>query len=129
MKNGVWASKDRRTVWQRSYEFRHTDGTVEVYTVDRVAVLHPTSQQIHIKPASGAEVIPASRILVNRKTGKHERHAHYYTFGQSFHGGPGAKGDMLGGFCTGQFVSCYEATAQKNMRKLCLDGFRLVKQV
>jgi hypothetical protein len=103
----------------------HPDGTVETYTVTKVAVLHPATQQVRLTPMV-AQVIPSNVTLINRKTGKVVKHTHYYTFSQSFHSGPGARGDALGGFCTGQMVECYEETARRNMRKLLRDGFQLV---
>jgi hypothetical protein len=123
----LWKSGDRYTMWTKRYEKTLEDGTVETYMVDKIRVRYPDRQQCRIMELD-TRIISLSTVLYSRKTMKPiVPNKVYYCFAQSFHGGPDAKHDPLGGFCTGQFMNCYGETYKRNVKKLKKDGFSLVK--
>ena len=126
----VWRSGDRKTVWMKTLRQIHPDGTEETWTVEKISVLHPKTQQV-AKVRSGQlvtmRVFPASKQFYDRRTGALVKHTSYYTFSQSFMGGYGSSRDKLGGFATGQFMEVYDKAYRRNMLELRKRGFVLVK--
>lgn len=123
---GVWASGDRKTVWSKKLELRHPDGGVEGWTIDRVSVLHPRSQQV-ARVRSGQlvlmQVFPANRQFYSRETMTPVKYTSYYVFSQYFYGGRGSSRDPLGGFNTGKTYDFYEKEYRRNIAKLRRAGF------
>ena len=125
-----WKSGDRKTDWSKKLQLVHPDDTIETWMVEKVSVLHPKTQQVaKLKRSqiSVMEVYPTSHQFYDKKTGAPVKHTSYYTFSQSFHGGPGSSRDALGGFNTGQFVEVYEEGYKKYMKLLRSWGFQLKK--
>lgn len=121
------ASDDRKMVWSRRYVLFHPDGTVETWTVEKVSVLDPKTQQA-VKIRRGQltvmVVYPASRQFYERGTMRPVKYTHYYIFSQSFMGGPGSRGDILGGFVTGRFLEMYEPKYKEFMVYLRKNKFK-----
>ena len=128
MKLHIWKSRDRKTVWRKEYRRVDVDGTVEVWVVEKTSVLHPATQQV-VRIGLGIVVRPKSQQFYNKRTMEPvPKRTHYYTFSQSSWGGPGAKGDRLGGFNTGQFGEILsEDLYRKNVTKIKSWGFKEVK--
>lgn len=126
MPRRIWASRDRYIAWTRKYEKTHPDGTVQVYTVEHIRLVHPRKQQIRYTPF-GMRVVDRAVQLYNAKTRKPIKpRSSYYSFAESFYGGPGAKGDKLGGFNTGQFVEEADArNAKAAMAEMLSKGFEV----
>ena len=123
----LWASGDRYTEWGRKYQLTHPDGTVETYTVECTHLAHPRRDQI-MQTEFGVRVVDRKRRLFDRRTGKAIKpRSRYYSFSQSFHGGPGVARDALGGFNTGQLVELVtESRFEKAIKVLVDGGFDLV---
>jgi len=119
----IWKSGDRVTVWSKQYSRTDLDGRVETYTVQRVRVKSPNRQQLRIRNSVGI----TRMVVVPRDTHSIAPQTAYYVMSQSFHGGPDAKGDMLGGFCSGREYDVFTETYQKNMKSLRAAGFKLMK--
>lgn len=124
----LWASGDRYTEWGRKYQLSHSDGTVETYTVECTRLAHPRRDQFMRREFS-VDVIARDRPLIDRKTGKRIRpRSRYWSFSQSFHGGPAAAGDVLGGFNTGRLVEIVTLRRfNKVVKALLKGGFDLVE--
>jgi len=124
-----WASGDRKTVWVKKFSKRRPDGSVATWMVEKVSVLHPTTQQV-VKIKRGQlsvmEVYPANVTFYNRKTMQiAPKRTAYYVFSQSFHGGPGSSRDALGGFYTGDYAEVFEEAYKENMSFLKREGFKV----
>ena len=127
VKGWIWASGDRVNLWSKRYEKKYPDGTVHVVTVDKVRVRYPSRQQLTKVGRHGIVtigVVPATRKIVDA-TGRPVFRTTYYLLMESFHGGPGSKGDPLGGFASGGAVDLFEESYKKQMAKLHRAGFRL----
>lgn len=123
----LWASGDRYTEWGRKYQLTHPDGTVETYLVECTRLAHPRRDQI-MQTEMGIRVIDRKRRLLDKRTGKPVKpRIRYYSFSQSFYGGPAANGDALGGFNTGSFVELVtKGRFNKALKILESSGFKLV---
>jgi len=119
----IWKSGDRFTAWEKRLELRHPDGTLETFTVEEVRLLHPRTQQV-MTVDGFIRIVPADRQIYDRKTGERVHRTVYWDFCQSFYGGPGAKGDALGGYATGRM---YTYTSRQKfdeaMKSLARQGF------
>jgi len=124
MKERLWKSGDRVTVWSKQYSRTALDGRVEIYTVERVRVKSPSRQQLRIRNIGGNVGI---MTVVPRDSHSIAPQTTYYVMSQSFHGGPDARGDMLGGFCSGRMYEVFSKTYQRNMKILRATGFKLAK--
>ncbi len=109
-KGRLWASGDRYTEWTRTYEKTHEDGTVQVYKVESTRLAHPRKHQI-MRTRFGIRVLDRSRHVYDSDRKLMKPRSHYWTFSESFHGGPGARGDSLGGFTTGRMTEVLERKA------------------
>ena len=113
-----------KQVWQRKYIRTHSNGVVETWMIDKNQVLHPDRQQYQ-KTQYTMKVIPTNVPLIGKKDGKrHTPQTVYYSFAQSFSGGPGSNRDGLGGFCTGHFFNTYQESYEKALAQLRKDGFK-----
>ncbi|KKM03993.1 hypothetical protein LCGC14_1768780 [marine sediment metagenome] len=124
----LWASGDRYTEWGRKYQLSHPDGTIETYVVECTRLAHPRRDQFMRRDVC-IDVIPRKRQLVDRATGKPIKpRSRYWSFSQSFHGGPAAAGDGLGGFNTGRFVEVVTLSRfNKAIREMLKVGFEVVQ--
>ena len=121
----LWASKDRYTVWEKSYATTLADGTTHYVSVEKVRVRFPSRQQLQ-KTEFAMRVIPSNIRLVDRTGFVHN--TVYYIFSESFWGGSGSKGDVLGGFNTGRMIEVYETGYRNQMLQLRKAGFKPLKE-
>lgn len=125
-RNGVWASGDRRTVESRAFELTLPDGTIERWEIEEVELTHPLDTQLG-RSDYGIRVVPIERAILDAATGKRVHYTRYWSFMQSFYDGPGANGDLLGGFCTGKMVEYLNRDKYlEAMEKLRYYGFKEV---
>lgn len=124
MTTHLWKSGDRKTVWTKTLQKTHPDGTVETWTVEKVSVRDPKTQQLTHRQGI-VYVVSASRQLYSKKTMALVHYTSYYSFSQSFHGGLGSAKDALGGFASGRYYEYLdESKYRESMRKLKAWGFR-----
>ena len=124
----IWKSGDRKTVWTKTLQKTYPDGSVEVWTVEKISVLDPRTLQVaKIKRGqlSVVQVFPASKQFYNARTKEPVHHTVYYIFSQDFHGGPGSSRDWLGGYHTGRMIEAFD---EENMERLKSQGFKLVRK-
>jgi hypothetical protein len=126
MERRAWANGTMYTHSEKKFTRTHQDGTQEIITLERVNLVHPRKDQI-VPHEYGPTVRPRSIQFYMKKTGRPVKpRSHYYTLSQVFHGGPGAAGDALGGFCSGVYRTYYTDTGARNVEKdLIKDGYAL----
>ena len=126
MQKRLWASKDRCTVWSKTYEKILEDGTVHSMKVEKIKVANPCTQQLRLDRIGIMMVIDASIPLFNKTTMQPVKYTEYYNFSDSYHGGPNAESDWAHGFSSGRYcIDCFKETHTKNLAKLRKDGFKL----
>ena len=113
---------------EERYQVRQPDGTIETLSVEHYKLIRPTKTKF-MRREYGVSVVPASKPLFDTKTLQPSKPLkEYWTISQSFHGGPGAEGDALGGFSSGGHYRHYDkksiTDAKKKIKKL---GFKQQK--
>ena len=126
----IWASKDRVTLWNKSYQRTEPDGTIINAMIDKVRVRYPQRQQVYARNLHGITSMAVRTIdpynPIKYRDGADAPKSIYYTVSMSQFGGAGAKDDgAMGGFSSGEMVECYETEYKKIAAKLRKDGFKV----
>ena len=121
--------RDRYTAQMDRYQFTHPGGTVETWIVECDKLVHPRKHQFRMTEFA-AIVVDRNIPLYNARTKKRLKpRSKVWTFSQSFHGGPSAKGDgFMGGFNTGRYLQNPSRTHYNRVVKDLLDhGFKITQ--
>ena len=115
---GLWASKDRRTLWTKTYTLTGPSVRHTVITIEKVQVADPSTQQL-CKGSYTMRVVPLTRAITHG--GKVYPLSVYYTLAVNYMGGDDK--DALGGFASGAQIECYEPEYRRQVARLHRDGF------